>query len=87
MFWSLRSAGVLGGARLGTQLVATLIAVYALFMTPLGSRFMKPHTLSCRYDKEHQLMEIKVHENGSVQKPLRERNLPCFNTLLSVFLP
>jgi H+-transporting ATPase len=35
-FWSIRPARVLLGAVLGTQLVATLIAVYGLFMTPLG---------------------------------------------------
>src|SRR5271166_3249963 len=35
-FWSIRPARVLWGAVLGTQTVATLIAVYGLFMTPLG---------------------------------------------------
>ena len=35
-FWSIRPAGVLWIAVLGTQAVATLIAVYGLFMTPLG---------------------------------------------------
>lgn len=35
-FWSIRPAGVLLLAVIGTQLVATLIAVYGLFMTPLG---------------------------------------------------
>ena len=35
-FWSLRPARVLWVAVLGTQIVATLIAVYGLFMTPLG---------------------------------------------------
>jgi H+-transporting ATPase len=35
-FWSTRPARVLMGAVLGTQLVATLIAVYGLFMTPIG---------------------------------------------------
>ena len=35
-FWSIRPARVLWIAVLGTQLVATLIAVYGLFMTPLG---------------------------------------------------
>jgi H+-transporting ATPase len=35
-FWSIRPARVLWVAVLGTQLVATLIAVYGLFMTPLG---------------------------------------------------
>jgi H+-transporting ATPase len=35
-FWSIRPALVLWVAVLGTQLVATLIAVYGLFMTPLG---------------------------------------------------
>ena len=35
-FWSIRPARILWMAVLGTQLVATLIAVYGLFMTPLG---------------------------------------------------
>ncbi|MGB9517365.1 MAG: plasma-membrane proton-efflux P-type ATPase, partial [Candidatus Acidiferrum sp.] len=38
-FWSIRPARILWGAVLGTQLVATLIAVYGLFMTPLGWRW------------------------------------------------
>jgi H+-transporting ATPase len=35
-FWSIRPARVLWVAVLGTQMLATLIAVYGLFMTPLG---------------------------------------------------
>ena len=35
-FWSVRPARILWAAVLGTQIVATLIAVYGLFMTPLG---------------------------------------------------
>jgi H+-transporting ATPase len=35
-FWSIRPARILLFAVLGTQAVATLIAVYGLFMTPLG---------------------------------------------------
>jgi H+-transporting ATPase len=35
-FWSIRPARILWIAVLGTQLMATLIAVYGLFMTPLG---------------------------------------------------
>jgi len=35
-FWSMRPARLLWAAVLGTQIVATLIAVYGLFMTPLG---------------------------------------------------
>ena len=35
-FWSIRPAGTLWVAVLGTQILATLIAVYGLFMTPLG---------------------------------------------------
>jgi len=35
-FWSIRPARILWIAVLGTQVVATLIAVYGLFMTPLG---------------------------------------------------
>jgi H+-transporting ATPase len=35
-FWSIRPARILWGAVLGTQIVATLIAVYGLLMTPIG---------------------------------------------------
>ena len=35
-FWSIRPARILWGAVLGTQIVATLIAVYGVLMTPLG---------------------------------------------------
>jgi H+-transporting ATPase len=35
-FWSIRPAKILWMAVLGTQMIATLIAVYGLFMTPLG---------------------------------------------------
>jgi H+-transporting ATPase len=35
-FWSIRPAKILWGAVLGTQIIATLIAVYGVFMTPLG---------------------------------------------------
>jgi H+-transporting ATPase len=38
-FWSIRPARVLWVAVLGTQAVATLIAVYGMFMTPLGWRW------------------------------------------------
>ena len=35
-FWSIRPARILWVAVLGTQMLATLIAVYGLFMTPIG---------------------------------------------------
>ena len=35
-FWSIRPAPILWVAVVGTQIVATLIAVYGVFMTPLG---------------------------------------------------
>jgi H+-transporting ATPase len=35
-FWSIRPAKILWIAVLGTQTIATLIAVYGVFMTPLG---------------------------------------------------
>lgn len=35
-FWSIRPAKILWIAVLGTQIIATLIAVYGIFMTPLG---------------------------------------------------
>jgi H+-transporting ATPase len=38
-FWSIRPARILWAAVVGTQAIATLIAVYGLFMTPLGWRW------------------------------------------------
>jgi H+-transporting ATPase len=38
-FWSIRPAKILWLAVLGTQAIATLIAVYGLFMAPLGWRY------------------------------------------------
>jgi H+-transporting ATPase len=38
-FWSIRPARILWLAVLGTQLLATVIAVYGVFMTPLGWRW------------------------------------------------
>ena len=35
-FWSIRPSNILMIAVFGTQIVATFIAVYGLFMTPLG---------------------------------------------------
>ena len=35
-FWSIRPAAILFWAVVGTQILATLIAVYGLFMAPLG---------------------------------------------------
>ena len=35
-FWSIRPARLLLGAVMGTQIIATLISVYGLFMTPIG---------------------------------------------------
>jgi len=39
-FWSIRPARVLWAAVLGTQALATLIAVYGIFMTPLGGSWV-----------------------------------------------
>ncbi len=38
-FWSIRPAPILLGAVIGTQLIATLIAVYGIFMAPIGWRW------------------------------------------------
>jgi H+-transporting ATPase len=38
-FWTIKPAKILWIAVLGTQIVATLIAVYGLFMTPLGWKY------------------------------------------------
>jgi H+-transporting ATPase len=49
-FWSIRPARILWLAVLGTQALATLIAVYGVFMTPLGWKwagFVWAYTLAC----------------------------------------
>jgi H+-transporting ATPase len=49
-FWSIRPARTLWIAVLGTQAIATLIAVYGLFMTPLGWRwagFVWAYAIAC----------------------------------------
>ena len=49
-FWSHRPALILWMAVLGTQIIATLIAVYGLFMTPLGwgwAAFVWGYALVC----------------------------------------
>jgi H+-transporting ATPase len=49
-WWSIRPARILWMAVLGTQTVATLIAVYGLFMTPLGwgwALFVWAYALGC----------------------------------------
>jgi H+-transporting ATPase len=38
-FWTIKPAKVLWIAVLGTQIIATFIAVYGLFMTPLGWKY------------------------------------------------
>jgi H+-transporting ATPase len=38
-FWTIKPAKILWIAVLGTQIIATLIAVYGLFMTPLGWKY------------------------------------------------
>jgi H+-transporting ATPase len=38
-FWTIKPAKTLWIAVLGTQMIATLIAVYGLFMTPLGWKY------------------------------------------------
>jgi H+-transporting ATPase len=38
-FWTIKPAKVLWMAVLGTQIIATLIAVYGLFMTPIGWKY------------------------------------------------
>jgi H+-transporting ATPase len=38
-FWTIKPAKILWIAVLGTQMIATLIAVYGLFMTPLGWKY------------------------------------------------
>jgi len=49
-FWSIRPARILLIAVFGTQAIATLIAVYGLFMTPLGwgwAAFVWGYALAC----------------------------------------
>jgi H+-transporting ATPase len=38
-FWSQKPAGILVGAVLGTQFVATMFAVFGIFMAPIGLKW------------------------------------------------
>lgn len=65
-FWSVRPAAILVGAVLGTQAVATLFAVYGIFMAPLGwhwAIFVWGYALACFLVNDR----IKVAAYGLIQ--------------------
>ncbi len=73
-FWSIRPARVLWAAVLGTQIVATLIAVYGLFMTPLGwgwSLFVWGYALAWfLFNDRLKLLAYRVLDPVKIKTPL-----------------
>ena len=74
-FWSIRPARILWGAVLGTQIVATLIAVYGVFMTPLGwgwAGFVWGYALLWFFVNDRvKLLAYRMFDSG--EAPLLER--------------
>jgi H+-transporting ATPase len=67
-FWSIRPAPILLGAVVGTQIVATLIAVYGLFMSPLGwgwAGFVWAYTLGMFLIQDR----VKLLGYGVIERP------------------
>jgi H+-transporting ATPase len=73
-FWSIRPAKVLWMAVLGTQIIATLIAVYGLFMTPLGwgwAAFVWGYALLWfLFNDRVKLLAYKIFDPVKVKAPL-----------------
>jgi H+-transporting ATPase len=73
-FWSIRPARILWVAVLGTQILATLIAVYGLFMTPLGwgwALFVWGYALSWFLVNDRlKLLAYRIFD------PVKERSVP-----------
>ena len=71
-FWSIRPARILWIAVLGTQALATLIAVYGLFMTPLGwgwAGFVWLYALACFLVTDRvKLLAYRILEADTAQR-------------------
>jgi H+-transporting ATPase len=78
-FWSIRPARTLWIAVLGTQIVATLIAVYGLFMTPLGWRwagFVWGYAIICALATDRvKLLAYKILDPVKAEPNLRAKSL------------
>ena len=69
-FWSSRPAPVLLGAVLGTQIIATLIAVYGLFMTPIGWKWaLVVWVYALAFFLVEDRLKILAHRIFDVQQP------------------
>ena len=79
-FWSVRPARVLLVAVLGTQAVATLIAVYGLFMTPLGwgwALFVWGYALAWFLVNDRvKLLAYRILNSSKVASASKDRPLP-----------
>jgi H+-transporting ATPase len=77
-FWSIRPAKILWMAVLGTQTVATLIAVYGLFMTPLGWKwagFVWGYAIAwALFNDRIKLLAYRIFD--PVKSPLLAKNPP-----------
>ncbi len=75
-FWSIRPARILWMAVLGTQTVATLIAVYGLFMTPLGWKLaglVWAYALVCALITDRvKLLGYRIFGSAKADKPQSE---------------
>ncbi|MFZ0634751.1 MAG: plasma-membrane proton-efflux P-type ATPase [Candidatus Acidiferrales bacterium] len=78
-FWSIRPARILWIAVLGTQAVATLIAVYGLFMTPLGWRwagFVWGYAIICALATDRvKLLAYKILDPVKVESKPQAKSL------------
>ncbi len=84
-FWSIRPARILWIAVLGTQTVATLIAVYGLFMTPLGwgwAAFVWAYALIWALVNDRvKLLAYRIFD--PTKAPLLAKKLPDLTTQIS----
>jgi H+-transporting ATPase len=79
-FWSVRPARILLLAVLGTQAVATLIAVYGLFMTPLGwgwALFVWGYAVAWFLVNDRvKLLAYRFFDPAKVESAPKDRRLP-----------
>ncbi len=84
-FWSIRPARILWVAVLGTQTVATLIAVYGLFMTPLGwgwAAFVWGYALIWALVNDRvKLLAYRIFDR--TKTPLSAKNTPNLTTQIA----
>jgi len=75
-FWSIRPGRILWIAVLGTQMIATLIAVYGLFMTPLGWRwagFVWGYAIICALATDRvKLLAYRIFDRAKTQSSAKK---------------